>query len=187
MSMHSQRRWRLWNSLSRTRAKKDRFDLGSGDSSGGELELRYALPLSFRGPRLKAVGVRVAMDDIGVRLVVDEVGARVAVGEVGARVAMGEGILSSSESGEPSPNAPRSLLKDESVEVERRGGAVLLVYSSGIGTCSLGSYRVRTFPLAIMRTVDSRSSRKAATLGVFRFEYGLRRDHSILYTCRILT
>jgi hypothetical protein len=159
--MNSQPRWRRWNSLSRTRAKKDRFDLGSGGSSGDDTGLRSALPLSFRGPRLNAVGARVAMGDVGVRL----------VGEVEARVIMGEGMLSSSESGESSPNVLRlMLLEAESVEVERRGGAVLLVCSSGIGTCSLGSYRVRTFPLATIRTVDSRSSRKVATRGVLRFE-----------------
>ena len=161
MSINSQPRWRRWNSLSRTRAKKDRFDLGSGGSSGDDTGLLSALTLSFRGPRLNAVGVRVAMGDVGVRLV---------VGEVETRVAMGEGLFSSSDSGESSPNVLRSMLGADSVEVERRGGAVLLVCSSGIGTCSLGSYRVRTFPLATMRTVDSRSSRKVATLGVFRFE-----------------
>lgn len=98
------------------------------------------------------------------------VDVRLAIGEMGVRVAVGEGILSSSESGESSPNVLRSRLEIESVEVERRGGAVLLVCSSYIGTCSLGSYRVRTFPLATMRTADSRSSRKVVTLGVFRFE-----------------
>lgn len=169
--MSSQPRWRRWNSLSRTRAKKDRFDLGSGGSSGDDTGLRSALPLSFRGPRLNAVGARVAMGDVGVRLVVGDVGVRMAVGEVEARVIMGEGMLSSSESGESSPSVLRlMLLEAESVEVERRGGAVLLVCSSGIGTCSLGSYRMRTFPLATIRTVDSRSSRKVATRGVFRFE-----------------
>jgi hypothetical protein len=159
--MNSQSRWRRWNSLPRTRAKKDCFDLGAGGSPGDELGLRSALPISFRDPRLKAVGARVAMGNVDVRL---------AIGEMGVRVAVGEGILSSSESGESSPNVLRSRLEIESVEVERRGGAVLLVCSSGIGTCSLGSYRVRTFPLATMRTADSRSSRKVVTLGVFRFE-----------------
>ena len=187
MSIHFQLRWRRRNSLSRTLAKKERFDLGSAGSPGDDVAPRSELPLSFRGPRLRAEGVGPAVSEVEIRLVVGEVGVRVAAGEVYARVAMGEGTLSSTESGESRPNVLRSILELESMDVERRGGAVLLVCSPGTCTCSLGSYRVRTFPLATMRTVDSRSSRKVATLGVFRFEYGLRRVQSILYTCRMLT
>lgn len=135
--------WRRWNSLSRTRAKKDRFNLGSRASPDDDSGLRSAFTLSLRGPRLKAVG---------------------------DRVAVGEGVLSSSESSELAATALRSAFEAESAEVERRGGAVLLVYSSGVGICSLGSYKVRTFPLEIMRTVASRSNRNAVTVGVLTLE-----------------
>ena len=86
---------------------------------------------------------------------------------MGVRVAVGEAALSPSESDKHNPRMSRSTLQVGSDR--RRAGAVLSLRIAGTGICAPGSYNVRTLPLAIIRTVDSRSSRKSVLPGSLRF------------------
>lgn len=86
---------------------------------------------------------------------------------VGVRVAVGEAALSTSESDKLNARISRSALKVKSAE--RRAGAVLSLRIAGAGICAPGSYNVSTLPLAIIRTIDSRSSRNCVLPGSLRF------------------